>query len=62
MSTIYHKGDYQKQRRKAYPPIEEQMDSIWKIFGHLRDAGVDLGPEAAMVDRVFHVKQSFPKT
>lgn len=48
---ITHVRDYAEARRSEYPPIEEQLDALWKG-----------GSEAeAMRSRVISVKQRFPK-
>ena len=52
---------YIGKRREAYPDEVEQIDSIWKIMKHLRDNGVDLGPEGAMLDTILSVKESIQK-
>lgn len=61
MSVINHQGDYRAQRIRRYPRVEDQLDAIWKILAHLAAAGVDLGPEGAMLDQIQEVKQRNPK-
>lgn len=48
---IHHVDDYAKRRAKEYPPIEEQLDAIWK-------GGVDM---EAMRAKVLAVKEKYPK-
>jgi hypothetical protein len=43
--------DYQEQRRQAYPPVQEQLDALWK-------GGVD---ESAMRARILAIKVKHPK-
>jgi hypothetical protein len=43
--------DYQAQRRQAYPPLQEQLDALWK-------GGVD---ESAMRSRILAIKVQYPK-
>jgi hypothetical protein len=43
--------DYQEQRRQAYPPVQEQLDALWK-------GGVD---ESAMRSRILAIKTRHPK-
>jgi len=45
------KVDYREKRRPEYPPIEEQLDAIWK-------GGAEMD---AMRLRVLAVKARFPK-
>lgn len=62
MGVIHHKGDYRRQRVRAYPLLTEQLDAIWKILAHLDATGVDLGPARAMVATIMDVKRRFPKS
>ena len=52
---------YIGKRREQYPDETEQIDSIWKILSHLRENGLDLGPESSMLDTIIAVKQNIPK-
>jgi hypothetical protein len=48
---IVIKGEYTKARAEAYPPIQDQLDALWKG-----------GTEAeAMRKRIQEVKRKFPK-
>ena len=42
---------YDEQRRQAYPPVQEQLDALWK-------GGVD---ESAMRSRILAIKGRYPK-
>lgn len=48
---ITHRSDYSKRRRKEYPPIEEQLDAIFK-------GGQDF---AQMQQRIAEIKRKYPK-
>ena len=43
--------DYDEQRRQAYPPVQEQLDALWK-------GGVY---ESAMRARILAIKARYPK-
>ncbi len=43
--------DYRKKRRVEYPPIEEQLDAVWK-------GGADMD---AMRARILAIKLKYPK-
>lgn len=43
--------DYAKRRKESYPPIEDQLDALWK-------GGADL---EEMQKKIAAVKASFPK-
>lgn len=43
--------DYRLLRKAMYPPIEEQLDALWK-------GGAE---EDAMRERILAIKQRFPK-
>ena len=45
------KAGYRKNRKLRYPPIEDQLDAIWK-------GGAD---EAAMRFKIKEIKDKFPK-
>ena len=48
---VMHTPDYAKRRRGEYPPVEEQLDALWKG-----------GAEAeAMRARIEAVKAKYPK-
>lgn len=58
MTKIIHVDPYETRRRAEYPPIEEQLDAIWKAL----EAIPNLPPDtAAMLDRIRRIKQDFPK-
>lgn len=42
---IKHQVPAQQARAKAYPPVGEQLDAIYKMAVALRDAGISLPPE-----------------
>ena len=48
---VSNKRTYQEARKKEYPPIEDQLDAIWK-------GGAD---EAAMRLKIKKIKDKFPK-
>lgn len=50
-AVVRVKVDYREKRRPEYPPIEEQLDAIWK-------GGAEM---EAMRLRVLAVKAKFPK-
>ena len=50
-AVVRVKVDYREKRRPEYPPIEEQLDAIWK-------GGAEMD---AMRLRVLAVKARFPK-
>lgn len=53
---------YREQRARAYPPIGDQLDALWKSFRHMAEGGTDIGSDAeAMKQAVADVKARFPK-
>lgn len=51
-----------KNRIPEYPKDDWQLYSLVKGFKHLRDQGIDIGPDAgAVVDAVYAVKAKYPK-
>lgn len=48
---INHVVDYKKKRIELYPPIEDQLDAIWK-------GGAE---EAAMRTKIVEIKNKYPK-
>ena len=52
---------YIGKRREQYPDETEQLDSIWKILSHLKENGVDLGPEGDMADTIRGIKERIKK-
>lgn len=48
---VKHLGDWRAARRAAYPPIEEQLDAIWK-------GGADM---EAMRQKILDIKARIPK-
>ena len=53
---ITHRPDPAPLRRRAYPPIEEQLDALW----HAMDAGI-LPKVPEFYDPIKAVKVAFPK-
>lgn len=49
---IQHRSDYAERRRQEYPPLEDQLDAIFK-------GGKDF---EEMKARIVAVKDKFPKT
>ena len=51
-----------EERRKAYPPIGDQLDDLTKCLKYLRDSGVGLGIDGDhFVDTNLKVKEKYPK-
>lgn len=54
--------DYQESRRKAYPPITDQLDTITKSLAFMAAKGIDIGPDGlSQVQQVEAIKSQFPK-
>lgn len=50
-----------RARRRAYPPIGDQLDAIWKALNQQRLDGVNLPQEADdMLGRILAVKRDIP--
>lgn len=59
---VSHRSDYGRRRREDYPPIEEQLDALWKALFKLQISGVDIGADATdMLAQVQAVKARYPK-
>jgi len=52
------KGDYLEERRKSYPSIGDQLDTIWKFISKMNNLPVDV---KLMLDDIDDVKRRFPK-
>ena len=51
------------QRRRAYPPITDQLDAVMKLAAHLRASGMELPPDVCdWVDACQEVKRRYPIT
>ena len=55
--------DYRELRRRAYPPIGDQLDVIWKALGYLQmKKKINLVTEAdLLMGRILNVKKKYPK-
>ena len=54
--------DYNKMRKNAYMPVEDQIDEIVKCFQHLQDNGIDIGTDIQpIIDHRNNIKSKFPK-
>jgi len=55
--------DYRERRRRAYPPIGDQLDAIWKALGWLQmKKKINLVGEAdLLMGRILNVKKRYPK-
>ena len=54
--------DYRERRRREYPPLDDQLDVVWKQFNQMRLNGVDLIQEADdMLGGILAVKARHPK-
>lgn len=55
-------GKYATSRMKAYSPIGDQLDAIWKQMAYMRLNGVDLCKAAdEELGKYLAVKREFPK-
>lgn len=53
---------YRELRARAYPPVRDQLDAIYKLAQAMRDAGTPLPPEVEQwIDACQAVKQKYPK-
>ena len=50
---------YQKLRKVEYPPIEEQLDALWKALSNLKITDPDA---LAMIETIKSVKKKIPKS
>lgn len=59
---IKHVEPYEPLRAKEYPPINDQLDAIFKIAKELKNQGIYL-PEEALnwIDQCQSVKDKYPK-
>ncbi len=54
--------NYRALRRRAYPPVRDQLDALWKIVNCARLDGYDIPQEADdIMGRWLGVKRKFPK-
>jgi len=55
--------DYRELRRRAYPPIGDQLDAIWKALGYLQmKKKLNLVAEADdILGAILNVKKRYPK-
>lgn len=53
--------DYKARRRKAYMPLEDQIDAIVKCLKHLQSNGIDIGSDIQpIIQHRDEVKSKFP--
>ena len=53
---------YRDRRRREYPPLDDQLDVVWKQFNQMRLNGEDLIQEADdMLGGILAVKARHPK-
>lgn len=58
---ITHKPNYRLMRQKAYPPIGDQLDAVYKLTEALQGV-IELPPEVlAWLEDIKAVKASYPK-
>ena len=61
-ASEYAMMQYKFDRKNAYPEIGDQLDAIWKHLAAARDAGSELGAEAAdILDEIIAVKNKYKK-
>ncbi len=54
--------DYLAARRKAFPPIGDQLDRMTKALAFINAKGVDIGPDGLdQVQAIDAIKAEFPK-
>lgn len=53
---------YEDDRRDAYPPVEEQLDALWKGMESLIDGSPQPNELRDMLKAIRKVKADFPKT
>ena len=54
--------DYKEKRARAYPPVGEQLDALWKLVGRSGDDGGELPVQTKeMLKRIQEVKQTHPQ-
>lgn len=61
--TAYNAANaYRENRLKEYPPINDQLDAIWKELNYRRLQGDNLVSDAdAMLGKVLSIKSKYPK-
>lgn len=59
---IAHRSDYAERRRKEYPPIADQLDSLWKVVDSLNLSDKQLGDAAPILAGIKSTKQRYPKS
>jgi len=54
--------DYKAKRRAEFPPVDEQLDAIWKELDRRKTGGDTLDKEAnAILEKIKKVKKRHPK-
>ncbi len=53
--------DYAEKRRREYPPIEEQLDAIWKAIDSLASGGGCGTAARKVLERIKATKARHPK-
>ncbi|AFB15317.1 hypothetical protein RW01021201_038 [Synechococcus phage S-RIM8] len=60
--AVTYDMSYVGKRREQYPNEDEQADTMWKIFKHMRENGISLGADGdAMLDGIIATKAAFPR-
>lgn len=59
---ITKKYGYRDPRSRAYPPVGDQLDSLFKIIKLLKGQGVNIGVDGQKwLDQLQSVKDKYPK-
>ena len=54
--------EYKVKRAQEYPPIKEQLDTLWKHLADKVENGDTLDPDTdAMLKKILDVKKKYPK-
>jgi hypothetical protein len=62
IKRLVNPTNWRARRRTAYPPVEDQLDALWKQLNEDRLGGKQLIAEAdAVLNRILAVKRDIPK-